>query len=181
MPPDGDLIFLHRLQQRGLRFRRRAVDFVGQNDVGEDRPLQKPQLPRAGELVFLNDLGAGDVGRHQVGRELNAPEFERQSVGQRADQQRLGQARHAHQQAMPAGEHRHQQFLDHLLLPDDHAAQLLGDQPVRLVQFRNRLQVVVIRHVPGLSLEEKEPRQPRPPRPGDFEAKEYFTTRGDGE
>ncbi len=64
-------------------------------------------------------------------------------VGQRADQQRLGQARHAHQQAVPAGEHGHQQFLDHLLLADDHPAKLLGDQSVGLVQFRNGLDVVL--------------------------------------
>ena len=80
-----------------------------------------------GRLVLLDHLGAGDVGGHQVGRELDAAELERQGVGQRADHQRLGQPRHAHQQAVPAGEHRHQQLLDHLLLPDDHPAELLGD------------------------------------------------------
>jgi hypothetical protein len=35
---DGDLALLHRLQQRGLRLGRGAVDLVGQHDVGEDRP-----------------------------------------------------------------------------------------------------------------------------------------------
>ena len=38
---DSDLIFLHRFEQRGLRFRRRAIDFVGQHDVGKDRPAEK--------------------------------------------------------------------------------------------------------------------------------------------
>ena len=96
--------------------------------------------------VFLDHLGARDVGGHQVGRELDAAELQREGVGQRADHQRLGQARHAHQQAMPAGEHGHQQFLDHLLLADDHPAELLGDQSVGFAQFLYGLKVVVFGH-----------------------------------
>ena len=68
------------------------------------------------------------------------------AVGQRADHQRLGQPRHAHQQAMAAGEHGDQQLLDHLLLADDHPAQLLGDQPVGLVEFLHGLDVFVLEH-----------------------------------
>ena len=34
---DGDLPFLHGFEQGGLRLRRRAVDFVGENHVGEQR------------------------------------------------------------------------------------------------------------------------------------------------
>ena len=138
LPADGDLVLLHRLQQRRLRLRRRAVDLVGQNHVAEDRALQEAELPRARPAVLLNHLRARDVGRHQVGRELNAAELQRQGLGQRADQQRLRQPRHAHQQAMPAGKHRHQQLLDHLPLPDNHLAQPLGDQPLRFAEFLHR-------------------------------------------
>ena len=38
---DGHLLLLHRLEQRGLRLRRRAVDLVGQDHVGEDRPADE--------------------------------------------------------------------------------------------------------------------------------------------
>ena len=34
---DGDLLFAHRLQQRRLHLRRRAVDLVGQDEVVEQR------------------------------------------------------------------------------------------------------------------------------------------------
>ena len=44
---DGDLAFLHGLQQGGLRLGRRAVDLVGQEDVGEDRPLDEAELAPA--------------------------------------------------------------------------------------------------------------------------------------
>ena len=38
----------------------------------EDRPGREHHLAAAGRRVFLDDVGAGDVGRHQVGRELDA-------------------------------------------------------------------------------------------------------------
>ena len=87
-------------------------------------PLQEAELAAARSPILLDHLGAGDVGGHQVGRELDAAELQGQGLGQRADHERLGQPRHAHQQAVPAGEHGHQQFLDHLLLADDNTAQL---------------------------------------------------------
>ena len=88
-----------------------------------------------GGPVFLNDFGAGDVGRHQVGRELDAAELQRQRVGQRADHQRLGQARHADQQAVAAGEQGDQQLLDHLPLADDHLRQLRSNLLIRCLQL----------------------------------------------
>ena len=98
-------------------------------------PCRNAKLARAGRLVFLNHFGAGDVGRHQVGRELDAVELERQRIGQRADHQRLGQPRHADQQAVPAGEQGDQQLLDHLLLADDDLAQLVGDAAIGSLSF----------------------------------------------
>ena len=76
----GDLAFLHRLQQGRLRLRRRAVDFVGEQDVREDRPFDEAELASA-LVVFVEHRGAGDVGRHQVGRELNAFEAARRESG----------------------------------------------------------------------------------------------------
>ena len=124
---DRHLPLLHRFEQGGLRLGRRAVDFVGQDHVRKDRPRQEPHLALAGRAVFFDDVGARDVGRHQVGRELNAAERQIQRPGQRADQQRLGQARHAFQQAMPAAEQGDQHLLDHVVLADDHAGELLLD------------------------------------------------------
>ncbi len=43
----GDLPLLHRFQQRGLRLGRRAVDFVGQDHVGEQRALEEAELAAA--------------------------------------------------------------------------------------------------------------------------------------
>ena len=71
---DGHLPLLHRLEQRRLRLRRRAVDLVGQEQVGEDRTLRGTgTTPSATSRIGL----AGDIGRHQVGGELHALEVER--------------------------------------------------------------------------------------------------------
>ncbi len=118
----GDVVLLHRLEQRRLRLRRRAVDLVGEDDLREDRPLHEPQPARA--PFFVEDLGAGDVRRHQIRRELDPLEVEMQDVGERLDEERLGQTGHAGDQTMTAGEERNQHLLDHFVLADDDLAQL---------------------------------------------------------
>ena len=118
-PADGNLSLLHGFQERRLSFRRRAIDFVGENNVGEQRPFEKAELAAAGGAILFNDFRAGNVGGHQVGGELNAAERKIQRASQRADHQRFGQARHAFQQAMAAGKQRDQQFLDNIVLTDD--------------------------------------------------------------
>ena len=90
-------------------------------------PLHEPQPAAA--LLLVEDLGAGDVRRHQVGRELDALEVEVEDVGERLDQQRLRQAGHAGDQAVAAGEERDQHLLDDLVLADDDLAQL-GENPL---------------------------------------------------
>ena len=54
----GDVVFLHGLEQRRLRLRRGAVDLVGQEHLGEDRPLREIQPAMAGGDVEFEDLGA---------------------------------------------------------------------------------------------------------------------------
>ena len=97
-------------------------------------PFTKRSRRRA--LLLVEDLGAGDVGRHQIGRELDALEVEIEDLGERLDQQRLGQPRHAGDQAVAAGEQRDQDLLDDLVLADDDLAQL-GENP--LAAFRDLL------------------------------------------
>ena len=135
------LVLLHRLEHRGLRLRWGAVDFVGQHDVGEHRAVDELELAPAAGAVLQN-IGAGDVHRHQVGRELDAAELQRHRLGQLADQQRLGQAGHAHQQRVAAGEQADRQPLDHSVLPDDDSPQFLPQPIVSVPQPIDRLDVV---------------------------------------
>jgi K(+)-stimulated pyrophosphate-energized sodium pump len=86
---DGHLALLHRLQQRGLGLGRRAVDFVGQQDVGEDRPLDEAELrrPCSSSSSTLVPVMSEGIRSGVNWMRLNP----RRGSGERADHQRLGQ------------------------------------------------------------------------------------------
>ena len=128
---DGDLPLGHRLEQRALHLRRRAVDLVGQDDVGEHRPLLHREF--AGSRVV--DLRADDVGGQQVGRELDALELQVQSAGHGADGERLRQPRHAFEEHVPVGEQADEEAVDEVPLADQDAL----DRAVERVEFRPQL------------------------------------------
>ena len=120
-PGNRHLAFLHHLQQGTLYLGRRAVDFVGQQQVGEYRAQRGAEI--AGALVV--NARTHQVGRHQVGRELDALELALHGVGQRLDGQRFGQARYAFNQQMPLGQDSHHHPLQKPVLPHDHAFDLV--------------------------------------------------------
>ena len=116
-------MLLHRLQQRRLRLGRRAVDFIGQNDVGKKRPFDEHEGAAARLIGFLQNIRAGDVRGHQIRRELDAVEAQRHGLGQGIDDGGLGQAGHAHQQPVAAGQDANQQPLNHDVLSDNDLGQ----------------------------------------------------------
>ena len=96
---DGDPALLHRLEQRALDLGRGAVDFVGEQQVREHGAPMDAEF--AGPLI--EDLGADDVRRQQVDRELHARELEIDRARDGVDQERLGEAGHSLQQQVSAG------------------------------------------------------------------------------
>src|SRR5579884_1226725 len=131
---DGDLAFLHRFEQSGLRLRRRAVDLVGEDDIGEQRAVQELEQTLACRLVFLQNLGAGDVRRHEVRRELDAAEAQTERVGQRADHKRFGKSRYTDKQTVATREDGDEQFFEDFFLTDDGFTQLLADAAITAVE-----------------------------------------------
>ena len=123
----GDAVFLHGLEQRGLRLRRSAVDLIGEQHLGKDRPLDEAVFLFPAVLVHLQDVGAGDVRRHEIGGELDALELEIEHLGDGAHEHRLREAGHADEQHMAARDDRGEHVLHDLLLPDDGLADLLED------------------------------------------------------
>ena len=116
-------------------------------------PCEELELALAGRAVLLDDLGAGDVGRHQVGRELDAAEGQRQRTCDSVEIiKRLGQAGHAFEDAVAPAEQRDQQFLDDLVLADDDAAQLFLDIVEGVAQAADGFEIILAhfgRHVAG--------------------------------
>jgi hypothetical protein len=123
VPATRHLALHHRLAQRRLHLRRRAVDLVGQDPVVEDRSLLEAELALAVGLVV--DLRAGDVRRQQVGRELDARQPGLEVLRQALHRARLRQTGQALDPQVAVGEETDEQALDDLLLADDggrHAA-----------------------------------------------------------
>src|SRR6516165_11979841 len=116
-PGSGNLMLLHCLKQRGLRLGRCPIDFVRQYNIGEYRATNEGHLPSF--ACVLQNLGPGDISRHEVGRELNALKLEVKNPGDGFYQERLGKARRAGNQAMASCEKSDQELLDYLFLPDD--------------------------------------------------------------
>jgi hypothetical protein len=90
-------------------------------------PWLKRKRRRPVSRILLEDVGAGDVGRHQVRRELDALGLQVQRLGQRPHQQGLAQPRRPDQQAVALREEGHQHLIDNRLLADNGAPDLLQE------------------------------------------------------
>ena len=73
----------------------------------------------AAAVVGLDDHAADDVGRHQVGRELDARILQLQRAGQGAEESGLAQAGNTFEQHVSAGKQADEHALDYIVLPYD--------------------------------------------------------------
>ncbi len=122
-PVDRDLMLAHSLEQGRLGARGGPVNLVGKQDVREHGPLVKTEY-----LFLLVEHGhAENVGRQQIGRELDALEDAAHGAGQRLGQSRLPGPGHILDQCVHApGESRETQA-HRLGLAGDHPADVGGE------------------------------------------------------
>ncbi len=118
-----DLIFLHGFEQGRLRFGRGAVDFVGQQQVGEYRAAPGDELVAG----HVEQRVADDIRGHQIRSELDAREFAGEGFGQRLDQQGFAQPGHALKQDVRAGQQADQHFVENRRLADEDFGQFIAD------------------------------------------------------
>ena len=104
--------------------------------------LELEVLPSVG--VLDDDVGADDVSRHQVRRELDPRERQIQALRQRPDEEGLAEARHALEQHVAAGKQADQHVRDDLVVPHDDLADLGAQGPERGDE---------VRHAPFLGLD----------------------------
>ena len=91
-----------------------TVDFVGENDIGEDRPLNELET-----AVFVKYFTASDIRRHKVGGELDAVEREAEGFCQCIHHHGLGKSRNTDQKAVATGEYSCKKSIDSSILADD--------------------------------------------------------------
>ena len=113
---------------------RGAVDLVGEDDLAHDRA--RPELELLGLLVV--DRQAGDVGRQQVRRELDAPERAAEAAGDRLGEHRLAGARHVLDQEVAAAQQRDEREADLVVLADDDALDVGEDLVAGLLDLGHR-------------------------------------------
>lgn len=112
---DGDLPFLHGLQEGGLDFGGGTVDFVGENEVGKDGAVVDAEFRVAG----IEDHGADDVGGEEVRGELDAFEIDAEGSGKAFDQEGFGQAGHAFEENVTVGQEGDEEPFDDGFLAND--------------------------------------------------------------
>ena len=123
---DRHLLLRHRLEQRGLRLRSRAVDLVDEDDVREDRPRAELEVPR----LLVEDGEPGHVGRLQVRRALDALRHGALDAPRdRPGEHGLRGAGHVLEQDVPVARERGQDELDLVALPVDDRLDVV-DEPV---------------------------------------------------
>ena len=104
----ADLRFVHGFEKRRLRARRRAIDFVGEHDVGENGSGTKLKFA----ILRVIDADAENVARKQVRSELNALEAAVKRFGERLRQRSLADAGNIFDKQMAAREQRDERELD---------------------------------------------------------------------
>ena len=134
---DRDLLLGHRLEQRGLRLRRRAVDLVDEDDVGEDRPRAELEVPR----LLVEDRQPRDVRGLEVRGALDAlRNGALDAPRDRPGEDGLGRARHVLEQDVTVAREGRQDELDLVALPVDDRLDVVhepvGDGPGALEAFR---------------------------------------------
>ena len=126
---DGDLLFLHRLKQGALHLGGSAVDFVGEDEVREHRPVfhAEARFPR------VVDFRAHDVGGQHVRGELDAVELRVHQRGERLERQRFRQSGHAFEQDVALDHQGNEQAVHQVALADEVAADFRAKRldPVR--------------------------------------------------
>lgn len=123
---DRHLAFLHGFEKRRLRFRRRSVDFIREEQLGEDRSLIELKFGNAVAVLFEN-LASDDVRWHEVGRKLDSLRIKSENFCECADHDRFRESGDADQETVPLAEKRRKDSLHGLRLSHDDFAHLCAD------------------------------------------------------
>ena len=118
---DRDVPLGHHLEERRLHLCRCTVNFVGEEEVRDNRAELGVELLTA----LAVDARSEQIGWHEVWRELNAGEAAADDLRERLDRERLGHTGDTLEEDVPASEQSDEDALDELILADDHTLDLI--------------------------------------------------------
>ena len=119
----GELAFAHGLEEGGLGTGGSAVNFVGEEDVGEDGA--GAELEGGGLLV--KEVDAGDIGGHEVWGELDTVEGAVEGGGESAGESGLTDTGDVLDQDVAAAKNGCEGELDDMLVADEDEGDVVGD------------------------------------------------------
>ena len=122
-----NLTFIHRLEQRRLRLRSSAIDFVRQQNIGKHRTALELELL----LQRRIHRNAKQVRRQHVAGELHPLKAAINGASQSLSQRSLAHARNALNQKVSTRKNADQRQPDDIVLPANHAPQ----RPFQLFSF----------------------------------------------
>jgi hypothetical protein len=105
---DADLLFAHGFEQRGLCARGGAIDFVGQDDVGEDGSGFEIEILPLG----IENRDAKDVAGEKIGCKLDSAEFAIDAFGERSGEDGFSDAGDVFDENMSASQKAGEQKID---------------------------------------------------------------------
>ena len=124
-PQHGHAALLHGLEEGGLRFRRGAVDFVGEDDVREQWAGLEHELAAAIDLLKYGI--SRNIAGEEIGGELDTLVFEAQELREAFHKFGFSETRQALQQDVAAGKDAGDDQLDDLLLAEKHTVEALAE------------------------------------------------------
>ena len=110
-------MFLHGLQERRLRFRRRTIDLVRKDDIAENRSRLETEL-RISVLILYNNIRPRYVRGHQIGGKLHPRKGKIEYAAQGTHETGFSHAGNAFEKNVPSRNHRDNRAFDDLFLPD---------------------------------------------------------------
>jgi hypothetical protein len=123
---DGDTALLHGFEKSGLSLGGSAVDFVGEDEVGEEGAGLEDE---AATGVGLLEHGiACDVAGEEIGSELDAFGIEPEGLRQAFDEFGFAEAWEAFEENVAAGEEAGEDVFDESVLAEQDAAKGLAEE-----------------------------------------------------
>ncbi len=114
---DRDLFFLHSFEESGLNFSGCSVDFVGEDEGGEDGSFFSVE----GTIILAISHGADDISGEEIRCELNSVELAGNDFSDGVAKESFSESRDTFEEDMTAGEQSDDGGIDHVFLSDDHA------------------------------------------------------------
>ncbi len=132
---DGHLMLLHGFEQGALHFGGCAVDFVRENDVGEDGPF----FGEESGIFWIVNQRSDQVGGKQVGRELDALKTGFHRGGEGVDSEGFCQAGNPFEQDVSVGKDSDDESVDEIFLPHNDFCDFSFERGDECARFANVL------------------------------------------